>query len=208
MRRKLVWLLAISFALTSAVNGMSASSIDDIKAKLGAKKSEIDEVDKLLSDEDRNARIAAMELLLESGNPIFVSRAKEVGLFSSEIEFRTSALKAIFQGGGPLLIKLQLNGDGEKNGGISWLKNQKGDWTPDGKTGQYSFSLSPFDEEAKCWKFLANGNCAIYLTGDTISLRGWSDASGSLTLGGDGKLIGTFVPGGGKPIPAEIDLSK
>lgn len=206
MIRFVAMTLLAAICLTGSGQANAQSSLDDIEKKLGEKTSELDRVDALLASENRNKRIAAMELLIQSGNPVFVSRAKEVGLFSSDPEMRSKALQAVFEAGGPFRLVIELNGDLEENRMGRWL-SQRGSWDDDAKYGSYTFNVDPFDKKVNCWRFKGYNSCAIYLTGDTVSLQDWSSASGSLTLGREGKLEGTFqYKPNGKSIPASIDL--
>ena len=52
----------------------------DIENALGGRASELGRVEELLSDSDPHKRIAAMELLLDSGDPQFIRKAREFGL--------------------------------------------------------------------------------------------------------------------------------
>ncbi len=86
-------------------------------------------------------------------------------------------------------------------------RSQRGSWDDEAKYGNFTFNVAPFDKKANCWRFKGYNACAIYLTGETISLQDWSSASGSLTLGHEGKLEGTFqYKPDGKSIRAWIDL--
>lgn len=194
--------------LVSAVPcARSQASLDEIEAALANRTTELDRVDKLLADQDRNRRVAAMEALLQSGNPVFVGRAKEVGLFSSDRELREAALKSVFDAGGPFRLLLSLAGrDEEKSHAMRW-STRFASVSDDGKTSSYSFGTSPYDEKAKCWKFQDNGNCAFYLSGLSVSLV-WPSGRGDLTLDADGALTGSFIVDGGTlASPARIPLT-
>lgn len=202
---------SIVAAALLATPAAAQTSLADIKAKLAGKTSELAEVDAMLAAPDKNARIAAMELLLASGNPVFVQRAKEVGLFSSDLEMQAAALKAIFDGGGPFRLLIDITTGKEDQTGIrGWLGNGRGTWDAEGKIGLYTFATQPYDEEAKCWKFLRSSDCAIVLSGTTISLADWSYASGNATLNSEGVLEGAFRVTNSSsyiPMPARIPLA-
>lgn len=206
MIRRTVLIAIAALFVTGSAPSFAQSSLADIEKKLSEKTSELDRVDELLSSENRNKRIAAMELLILSGNPVFANRAKEIGLFSADPEMRSKALQAVFNSGGPFRLVLELNGDLESNRMGQWL-SQRGSWDSEAKFGNYTFTVDPFDKKKNCWRFKGYSSCAIYLTGDTISLQDWSSASGSLTLGREGRLEGTFqYKPNGKSIRASIDL--
>lgn len=190
-----------------AASANAQQSLSEIKEKLGQRASELEEVDQMLANPDKNQRIAAMELLLASGNPVFVNRAKEAGLFSSDPEMRNAALKAIFDSGGPFRIVFDFSGKSDEDHGI---KDWSGDviWNPDTKLGRLVFTVQPYNKEKQCWES-SGRNCAIYLTGTTVSLRDWRYASGSLELDNSGRLVGTFRATGSSanvPVTAYIPL--
>ncbi|BCH15557.1 hypothetical protein [Mesorhizobium sp. L-2-11] len=188
----------------------SQDSLSDIKEKLAGKTSELEEVDQLLAHADKNHRIAAMELLLRSGNPIFVKRAKETGLFSSDPEMQQAALNAVFDSGGPFRLVLDLSGKDDEEHLVKAWSNQL-IWNPETSLAEFVFRTAPFDAKAQCWKFPENNTCAIYLSGTTASIRDWYNASGSFQLGGDGRLSGTFRNTGSPksvPVPAYIPLAE
>lgn len=210
MRRR-TSILFLGLYLAAALPAGAQMSLSDIKAKLGEKTSELEEVDALLANPDRNQRLAAMELLLQSGNPTFIKRAKEIGLFSSDPEMQVSALRAIFEGGGPFKIEFTLTDDeNARNGIIRWLDWAKGNWQTDGKLGSWTFQTDKYDAKDRCWKFKGNKNCALILSGNTVLLQDWTYGSGSLQLDSEGSLLGSFrhTNGSYPPVPARIPLAE
>lgn len=206
--RRITLAVAISFLQNLVIVPSSAeTSLKEILDHLDAKTEEYNQVDQILASADRNKRIAAMELLLNSKNPVFIKRAKETGLFSSDAELQEAALKAIFESAGPFRLVLDLgDSDEEKTRGKSWAKNG-GSLSDDGRTATFSFRTDPFDSKENCWKFHGYPTCAIYLTATTISLQDWTTGSGTLKLGTDGTLSGSFlVKGANTALPAKIPL--
>jgi hypothetical protein len=184
-------LLAIALFAGGSQPARSQDTLSEIKEKLAGKTSELAEVDQLLAHPDKNQRIAAMELLLRSGNPVFVQRAKETGLFSSDPEMQQAALTAVFDSGGPFRLVIDLSGSEDEEHNIKGWSNQLS-WNPESGTAEFVFRTTPFDPKAQCWKFPESNVCAIYLSGATASIRDWHLAAGSFQLGGDGRLSGTF----------------
>lgn len=204
-------LAAAILLLTLAPPASAQSSLADIKAKLDGHSSELAEVDAMLADPDKNRRIAAMELLLQSGNPVFIQRAKEAGLFSSDIEMQMAALKAIFDGGGPFTLMMDLTkAKEEQTAARAWLSTHGGTWDETGTIGTVTFATGDFDPKRKCWILREGRSCAITLSAITVSLAGWHDGSGTLKLNAEGALRGTFKNtdnrGRFAPVPAQILL--
>lgn len=197
---------AVAILLIAVVPSHPQTTLKEIEEGLPEMTGELDRVDKILSDPNRNRRVAAMQAFLKSGNPVFVSRAKEVGLFSSDAEMREAALRAVFDAGGPFRLVLELNpAQEDKDTGRQWAV-RNGDLSADGATGAYSFGTLPFDKTERCWKFQHYANCALHLSGTTISLD-WSSGRGGLKLGTDGAMVGSFLPTGATTAtPARIPL--
>lgn len=189
------WLLAVVTAslIATMIPASAQQTLEEIKQQLSSKKSELDEVDALLAQEDKNLRIAAMELLLKSGNPSFVQRAKETGLFSSDLELQRAAVAAIFDAGGPFRLVADLTfAPEEETKTKAWLSYVRGALTVDEKIGTFVFQTEPFDKSKKCWPFKEGRNCAFTLAGAAISLADWRGATGELTLSSEGILVGAL----------------
>lgn len=203
-----VGFLCLCLAAGWAPPASTQTSLKDIVAGVDARSSELEQVDALLRDPDRNRRIAAMELLLKSGNPVFVARAREVGLFSADPELQRAALGAIFDAGGPfkLVVDLTKSPD-DKNRIKAWFGSRLS-WDVDSGKGIYLFTTKPFDETMKCWSFGDSPNCAFTIVGKSISIDGWPEGTGTFELGGDGNLAGyiRYTNGNNVPVPAVIPL--
>lgn len=203
----LILIAAVMIANFSTVSASAQTSLKSITDQLDANTEEFNEVDKILASPDRNRRIAGMELLLASKNPVFIKRAKETGLLSSDAELQEAALKAIFEAGGPFRLIVDLgDGDDDKTRGKQWATSAA-TLDAEGTTATYSFRVDPFDPKENCWKFHGYPTCAIYLTGTAISLQDWSTGTGILKLGTDGALGGSFLVRGAKiGLKAKIPL--
>lgn len=206
------FLAVVAVAIGLTVGPVSAgTTLADIEAAANAAADELTKIDDLLNSEDRNKAIGAMIAMIGSGNPVFVLRAKQAGLTSSEPELRAIALKAVLDAGGPFRLDVEVSEATEEKTRIAeWLGKLGGSFDPAQSKGSYVFSLGPYAEKARCWPFLNANNCAIYLAGETVSLQDWRYAAGELTLGSDGRLVGTFLTRfssqGGRPVAASINL--
>jgi len=195
---------------TSAQERMSA--LDAVLANIDVRTQELDRVDELLASEDPNRRLAAMEALLASGDPAFVERAAETGLFSEDVRLRETAIRAVLQTGGPFTLRLDLSAtDDEQSMMLEWLGYSAGATSADLAQGSVTFTVDPFDEKAKCWYLSSSSgskHCGFVLTGETVSLSGWRYTAGSLTLD-DAAILSGAVSNErrkGVPVPARIDL--
>jgi hypothetical protein len=200
-------LATVMFGLMAG--GASAqSSISDITAQLDARFSEMTQVDALLADEDANRRLAAMELLIKSGNPVYAKRATEVGIFSSDVELQRAALRAVFDAGGPFRILINYGGSTDEQNGIKRWLGSNGSWNDTTKIATYIFQTTSFDDKQQCWTFKDSSRCAFTMIGSTISIDTWSNAVGNFELDTSGKLVGIFRYSNGNyaAVPATIPI--
>ena len=208
-----VALLALA-AGTSGVPARAASSLADIQKAVDESSSELDQVDALLADPDANKRLTAIKALLASGNPVWVKRAKEVGLFSSDPELQQAVVTAILDSGGPFRMDITL-ADEDKTGIRNWLNYVKGDFDDENGIGHYTFRIQQFDSKEMCWKFVdqqarQSGNCAFTPTGNNYSMNGGYYTSGNVSLNAEGALVGKlrFTNGNYSAVAISIPLAE
>lgn len=205
------WRLAFASAaivVPLATSAFAQMSLDEIEASVGGMSDEMARVDALLAEPDQNKRLAAMKMLIQSGNPLYESRARETGLFSSEKEMQRVALAAIFDGGGPFRADFSLSGVDEDEAKIrSWIKYVGGTLFEDGKMGQVTIYTSAYDEERKCWPLKSNENhCAFTPTGDYYVLDWDMSFRGTLALTTEAVLAGEGAYDGLGTVKLQINL--
>lgn len=180
--------------VASAASGQT--SIDDIEAALGGKTDELARVDAILSSADADTRIAGMQLLLESGNPTFVRRAKEVGLFSSDPSMRDMALKSVLDAGGALTFELNTSGL-NKDQMEEWLDRlaDQGAVAADGSRITLSFQIGPYVPDDNCYVILNAVQCLLVREGSSVALNWYfyHDMQGRMTLDPEGRLVGELT---------------
>jgi hypothetical protein len=169
-------------------------SLDEIESQLEAGASDLDRVDELLAAEDANRRIAAMEMLLKSGNPLFIRRAQQVGLLSSDPDMQLAALKATLDGGGPLRLEVDLS-KLEDDALTDWTDflGDYGTVSVDGTAGVIVFDVAGYSDDLKCHVLTdANNYCFAHISGNNVAfvIEHWSRTRGVARLGPDGALSG------------------
>lgn len=212
IRRSILSALSAGF-LFSAVPHMAGAqtALDQIKTNRDQLAQQYAEADLMLADTDKNKRIGAMMAMLQSGDPIYQKRARDVGLFSPDPEMRSLALQAILQTGGPFRVDLYLKGVNEEKSKVyGWLSDAKGVWDPQTGFGSFNFTVGEYNPKLNCWpRPDYETTCWAYLTGETISFE-FSRAVVKLTLANDGRLLGNFRYSNGStpytPVPAAINL--
>lgn len=208
--RKLIVILICTLAGAGSV--MAQTSLAEIQAAVAATTSELEQVDAMLADADPNRRLAALQLLIGSGHPVYMKRAKEVGLLSSDPEMQRVAIAATFDQGGPFRLELDLSQLSGETSLHDLIEDYGGSIDDSIKLGRVTFSTLPYDHEKKCWPSANSDRCLIIPTGAAYSLDGWEYGSGSLQLQPDGTMLGSFnfVRGGYTRVgaPARIPLAE
>lgn len=214
MKRLSVALVLVAFLGGFAPPLASAqTSLDDIEAKLSTATDELRRVDAILADSDANKRVAGMQLLLASDNPVFVKRAREAGLFSSDPYMREAALKAILDAGGSLTFVLDTR-KLSKDNMEAWLDklSEEGPVAADGSSITLTFNVGPYVEESNCYVILTTTKCFLTRDGTSLALGWWffRTMQGRVSLSQDGKLVGELSlatnnnPRGTVPVVADL----
>lgn len=203
--------LALSVLLFSFVNASAQSTMDEIEASIAARAQELNRAEKILTSPDPNQRKAAMEMLLKQDDPALVNKAKEVGLYSADPELRATAIRAILDAGGAFRAEFDIPSNTDNLTAVyDWLRTFKGSWSVDGRTGYFQFALGSYDAAEMCWKWLGSRNCALRMSGESVSTADWDfNISGSavMKLDDTGALNGSFlVNGRGRPVTIRIPL--
>jgi len=189
-----ILLAAAAFYLGFLGAGAQAQlSLEDIEAQLSAGASELDRVDQLLALENANQRIAAMTLLLQSDNPLFVRRARQVGLLSSDPDMQLAAVKAVLDAGGPMRFEIDFSGlSGDDLKRWTAMVSDNGTVSVDGKLGTLVFDVERFDAEDKCYATRNSSYCFAQIAGAKVSfpMGFWSQVQAVAALGPDGALAG------------------
>jgi hypothetical protein len=184
-----------------------SSPLDQITAAINGQQSELEKLDALLRDPDRNRRIAAITMLLKSGNPLYVQRAREAGLASSDVEMQAAALGAIMDSGGPFKLVVDISGTEDDQDGIKSWMGSEGNWDDAIGKAIFVFRLGEFDKKNGCWKRPGINACGVTIVGSNIIFQ-WPPATASFQLSGEGSLEGLLrnTNGDNKPVPAKIPL--
>lgn len=209
MKREFLRLVGAFLLCLTTTPSFAQLSLEEIEASVGDMSDEMARVDALLAEPDQNKRLAAMEMLIKSGNPLYEQRARETGLFSSDKEMQRVALKAILDAGGPFRVEVPVQGLNEEATRVRhWVTRTNNGSLFEGDTkGQFLVYTSAYDEETRCWAFEGNSNkCAFVQSGDHYILRDWSDFEGTIRLSTDGVMIGEGAFGGSDTITFQINL--
>ncbi|MDF2143273.1 hypothetical protein [Paenirhodobacter sp. CAU 1674] len=197
----LVLATAASCAAFGAPALAQSLSPADILAKVEEKTKVTNGYQNLLNDPDPARSMAAMEVMLESGDAKLQRMALEYGLYSPNQQVRYTALKGFLDGQPVLRLKV----DGSRVKDPSDFRRSFRSGTVDAaKIGFLSLKVGEFDPEQSCYVTSGTNDCLVRLSETEVSVRPWS-AWFSTTLDDQGQLVGEvgFEP----PAPVTIPVS-
>lgn len=175
-------------ALAAGASSAAAQTLtpEELRALVDERVAALSPYEELLADSDPQRSMAAMEIMLESGDPDLQRMALDHGLYSPNPRVRESAVTAFLQTEPVLQIVLDGSGIEDVDYG-RYVRTNGGSISADG-TGTLSLRIGPFDAEAACFPYVV-GKCALRINGNAILVRlsgYWSPA----VLGDDGVLRG------------------
>lgn len=181
------FLLAAAIAVSSHSTALAqGTSYEDFLKSVDQRQGEIEKFRAELMHENPDRRLAAMEFLLRSEDPVLVDMAKEVGLFSNDPRLRKAALTALFHARPNLRLQMTALGK-ESVGALDWLSRRGG--SHDGNVGFVILKVGEYDEDNNCWRWNNNKPCLLQMAGDKVELTP-ERAQAAMSLGDDGVLRG------------------
>jgi len=205
---KISGLCAAALLFGTSLAFAQSMTVDEIKALVDQRVGALDEYQELLNDPDSRRAMAAMTIMLESGDPDLVRMGKQYGLFSPDTAVKQTALKAFFDSE-PLIEVVMTAPKSGRDNFIRSIRQEDGSSRPDG-TAYVSFKLGSEDPSKSCYVYPNTGGlCAIRLNSGVVSYNFYNDGWGELKLTDTGSLEG-FIPvsGAGEPIAATIKIAQ
>jgi hypothetical protein len=201
--------LACAVVLAGPASAQSLS-VDDLRAQIDQKVGAQNEFQALLSDPDPARAMAAMEIMMGSGDAALMRMAVETGIFSSNPAVRATALKA-FLGAKPSVTAFLTLGDAYDTSQRNWVNGQVarlgGSVTPE-DVAFFSLRVGEFDAEQDCYMNAdPRQGCLFRVTDQVVSFRIF-DVWNGLTLDEGGELVGAVTPYANYPsAPARIPVT-
>ena len=166
---------------------------EELRALVDERASAADPFQELLNDPDPRRSLAAMELMLESGEPDLVRMAVDFGLLSALPEVRRTAVIGVLKTRPTLFLTLE-SSERPSNFESYFRKATGGTVLTDG-AATFSLNVGEFDQENNCFLRTGKGVCAVEIGPTGISiLKGTSDwyyyVRSNLFFGEDGTLSG------------------
>ena len=184
MKRVLVVCIPVMLGLATAVNGFAQDSVDEMLEKARARAAEIEKLKKVINEEpDQNVRLAAFDLMVNSGDTVMHEIAVEAGLASADKLLQAAAFKAAMMDLDRLHLTLVVDEDASE--GIRKASRAYLDKNGD----QY---VLPFDKKDP----KAGTISARYFSAEVIGTRltyTWSNHNGALSLKDDNAVSGDIM---------------
>jgi hypothetical protein len=210
MRRATFVTAAFACLMLAASDGSAQVSLDEIEEAVGGRLGDYERVEQLLGHPDRNRAMAAMELLLASGDPTYVRMAREFGLYSSDPNVRQLALRAVLDAGGA--FRLVIDPPSENSTDTRRAASAFGGSVSDEGRVSIPFQVKSggFNQTESCWSDM-RGSCTLRATGSTVHLTSWRQSNVTLTgefsLDDSGTLVGHILANSqGNPVRAAIPM--
>lgn len=185
-------------------------SAADILAQVEQKVGGVNEYQALLNDPDPTRSMAAMEIMLNSGDVALERMALDYGLYSPNQVVQRTALEAFFNTGPVLPIYFEQHKDDENGHWAVYASNESGSVLEDGRV-YLSKKVGDFDAGKGCYLYLNSDlelDCFIRMSDQNVSVLFWSQWH-NLALNDQGELVGSGAyPGSSMPVTTTIPISK
>ena len=160
----------------------------------------------MLNDPDPARSLAAMEIMLESGDKKLMQMALEFGLLSTNPTVRRSAVEA-FMSSKPVL-SLAFDGTGleDKRYFNQRMTGANATMTPEG-IGYWRMQVGDYDAGRQCFMLVSGKDCFVTINSDGVLLQNEGYMTGRVVIGETGALTGSAtVYQVGTPLPLTIKL--
>ena len=204
----LLSILAASMVISAVATGAPAQTIspEEIAAMVEDKVATINPYQELLNNPDPARSLAAMQIMLESGDAELVRLALEFGILSPSSAVRRTAFESYLTS--QPVFSITIDGKGIKdNSYVSRIRSVwNGTLDADG-TGYWRIPVGPPLPEQKCHTNIEQpGTCFVTVNADGIFLTAtYLNARGEISE--DGRIVGVAnVDAVAEPLPFSIKL--
>ena len=199
------FLAALAIAAPFAAQAQSLSA-QDILAQVDKKVASGNEYQALLADPDPARALAAMQIMLASGDADLVRIALNAGLYSPNPTVQRTAFEAFIQTAPVLNIYIDGKSAGDADRFRGWIEYYSGT-VNDKSVGFISQKVSDYDKYGSCYTYSGSSSCMFRISDDGISLNMW-DTWNILRLNDQGELEGLVKVSDVKPtLPIRIPVT-
>lgn len=193
--------MGVIFCAAAAAQALSPA---EIMAKVNEKAGNVNEYQALLNDPDPARSMAAMEVMLESGDAKLQRMALDYGLFSPNKQVQYAALRAFFES--RPVLRLYIDGAEVKDqdyfnrsiGNLSGTVDQS-------KRGFATMKVGEFDAKDSCYRHNNNNSCFVRISETEVAINPWRSNWIQLTLNDQGELRGAI--GFNPPAPITVPVT-
>ncbi len=161
------FLLPILLAIGTSV-GAQTPSPEEIAAMIDERVAALNPYAELLNDPDPERSLAAMQIMMESGDAKLTRMALEFGLLSPNPVVRRSAVEAYLKSGPILTLKFDGGDDPDANFTSTIRGNYSGATEPD-NTGYWKIKVGEYSAEEGCYLHAnARSGCFVTVNSDGV----------------------------------------
>jgi len=173
MKRKLTSML-LAVALTAGAASGQSISLEELAAKVDERSQILGGYEDFLMDPDPKRAMAALQIMLESGDDGLVQMALNHGLASPDSALRQTALKAYFDGKPSLAVSVTTEGLTDEKNTLELMdqvfRNLNGSWGVNNR-GSVSIKVGDYNEELGCNIRAASDDiCATRVNATSVSV--------------------------------------
>lgn len=177
-------IFAVAFPPSGEAQELTA---DEIRALVDQRMGDLNPYQELLNDPDPARSMAAMQIMMESGDDTLVRMATEYGILSPNPTVKRAALES-YLATQPIL-SIRFDGSAAEGQFAATVQSTwNGTVTPE-SVGYWRIGVGAFDEANKCFPE-SRGACFITVNSDGVFLTPYL-MNGRATIGDDGTLAGS-----------------
>ena len=180
--------LALFLAAQPVAAAAQSLSADDIRAMVDQRVASLDPYRALLEDPDETRAMAAMDIMMESGDADLRRMALEYGLYSPSPIVQRMALDAFFSSMPVLNVRSTMAAGGNESDFHGLHRDYNGSVSSDG-TGFFPLAVGARDETNRCFVD-QRSRCLVRISETGVSISLWGDWW-QLVIDGQGNLIGS-----------------
>lgn len=161
----------------------------------------------LLNDPDPARSLAAMHVMLESGDPDLIRMATEFGLLSPNSQVSKAAIRGILSSGPNLTVKLD-GSQVEDYDYKDFVRGYLGGTVDLSGFGYVNIPVGEWDEANSCFLSRDQGGCVVTITSEGYIISGRDNfMKGFVTPNSEGQFVGDFsVEQVDESVPGSIEL--
>ncbi|MBJ3763352.1 hypothetical protein ILP92_11405 [Maribius pontilimi] len=187
---QLIFAIAISFPTITTGQALTP---EDLRAQIDAQTAQSDPFMDILNDPDSARSLAAVELMINSGDPRLMQMAIDFGLQSAAPPVRRAAVLGFLHTRPVLQVQVKLPEDRADELREGFRKGTGGSVLANGDA-VYSVNVGDFDAENNCFVQKAGRRiaCAVEVSPTGLTISAYSDygAKSILNFNADGHLTG------------------